>query len=98
MMPSARHYFEHCPGPGDELANLRSSLCLESDISFVWWTSQPAITSKSAWLTLGADPCPKRRATLQIAVAEFMIAVCELIDVSAFYVEGDEDEAWDAGT
>ena len=39
--------------------------------------SQPRVTSKTGWVTLHADPSPRRRAQMQIAACLLGIAVCE---------------------
>ena len=70
-------------------------MCLENDISSVWWTSQPAVTSKSAWLTIDAHHSPDRRATLQIAVAKFAIALATIISADDYDVVLDDDDLFD---
>jgi hypothetical protein len=75
LAPSARHYFEHCPGPANALADIRDLILREHRIPLTWWLSRPAVTSKTAWLTYDADPSFARRAELQIAVAKFSIAM-----------------------
>eukprot|EP00973_Karenia_brevis_P007750 1052506-Karenia_brevis.AAC.1 len=59
--PSARHLFESCPGPCSRFAHCRASLSAEYELSNEWWLQQPAVTTKSCWITLDANPDANRR-------------------------------------
>jgi len=91
MLPSARHFFESCPGPNNKLQTARDILLAEYTILPSWWMSQPAVTTKSAWITIGAAHCEKRRVQLQIAVAKFAILIVSLKLTDSFEVDLDED-------
>ena len=93
LMPSARHYFESCPGKAGSLSALRDRILTRHGITLDWWTSQPMVTSKSAWITLGADPSYQRRAILQIAVAEFVVDMTKLISAEDCFFESAAESA-----
>ena len=73
---SARHLWAECTEPS--IAAHRSDLSRKFAIPTVWWTTQPRVTAKTAWITFAAHPSPERRVDLQIAAASLAIKIVQL--------------------
>jgi len=88
--PSARHFFEHCPGKDGVLDKSRREILAQYNISSDWWLSRPSVTSKSAWITLDADPSLARRVQLQLAVASFIIFTTKFMSCEDYYTDSTD--------
>ena len=51
----------------------------EFGIQAAWWGQQPACTSKSGWITLGAHPKADKRVSFQIAACRLGLAVMQAL-------------------
>ena len=74
--PSARHMFAECP----RFSAIREELQLEYCVQADWWALQPAVTSKTGWITFAAHPCAKTRGLMQVAACRLgvaMVGACE---------------------
>ena len=70
---SARHFWQDC----DRFSATRTALCIEFGIQATWWGQQPACTSKSGWITLGAHPKADKRVSFQIAACRLGLAIMQ---------------------
>ena len=61
----------------DRFSATRTDLCTEFGIQANWWGQQPACTSKSGWITLGAHPKADKRASFQIAACRLGLAIMQ---------------------
>ncbi len=73
---SMRHVFVDCM----KFNQFREELQLVYSIPANWWALQPRLTSKTGWITLGADACAARRAKLQVPVAKLGVYIMEQLE------------------
>ena len=58
---------------------MRAELEAEFGIQVAWWGQQPACTSKSGWITLGAHPKADKRVSFQIAACRLGFAIMQAL-------------------
>ena len=71
---SAKHLFEECP----LLQQTRQDIAEDMDLPLDFFQSQPRITSKSGWITVGAHPAPATRVRMQIASCRMGFSIVAL--------------------
>jgi hypothetical protein len=73
---SMRHFFVDC----EHFDQFRADLQLAYSIPANWWALQPRVTSKTGWITLGADASAARRTKLQVPVAKLGVYIMEQLE------------------